>query len=55
MFFLKKIQNFLRNLGHNSTCFEYGVSTVQGVSRLNENSLIQANCDARKGGQPDGL
>lgn len=43
----------LRLLGHNTSCFEYGGSAVQGIYRKNLDDIF-AYSDPRKGGMPDG-
>jgi hypothetical protein len=54
-----KIQKKLYNeYKHKIRCFNYGGSIVQAVSSLplnDENNLIQAFCDNRKGSKPDGI
>jgi gamma-glutamyltranspeptidase / glutathione hydrolase / leukotriene-C4 hydrolase len=52
--FSSDIQELLKLKGHKLKCFNYGGSTVQGIERR-PNDELWANCDARKGGEPDGF
>lgn len=51
--FSEEITNYLQNIGHKLKCFSTGGSIVQAVFR--NDSIILANSDFRKGGQPDGI
>lgn len=48
------VKQSLKDKGHQLRCFNYGGSVLQGIA-LKDNGLIEASCDARKGGQPDGF
>ena len=54
IFIKKEVQSILRKKGHETQCFNYGGSTVQGIERRPNNELW-ANSDARKGGEADGF
>lgn len=54
IFYLKEILEGLSCRGHRLINFGHGGSAVQAISRQNDGSL-QAVCDGRKGGIPDGF
>jgi gamma-glutamyltranspeptidase/glutathione hydrolase/leukotriene-C4 hydrolase len=53
--FPAEIELFLRAVGNEARCFNFGGSSVQAVARYAGSSFISAYSDPRKGGTPDGL
>lgn len=50
----KDVMLHLKSVGNNVSCYEFGGSIVQGIHRK-KNDIIEAYCDPRKGGKPDGI